>query len=213
METFENIKTRRSVHDYDDGEVTDEELRKIFDAVRWAPSSYNLQPWEFLVVRDDEGQERLKECAYGQEHVTEASAAIVVFGNLDRGAHAEEVFSDMAEKGYRDEESAEEMIERMEEEDPEGNEEWAMQSTIMAAMTLMYAAWEIGLATCPMGGWDGDMINEEFDVPENYYPVLMLTLGHPDEDGDELSRERKWRRDAEDMVHLEDFEDGSGFDT
>jgi len=116
METQEVVETRRTVHEYTDEEIDEEELDEIFESVRWSPSSYNLQPWEFVVARDDETKERLKECAYGQEHVTDADTVVVVFGNRDRGAHAEEVFYDQAEKGYRDEESAENLVERFDEE-------------------------------------------------------------------------------------------------
>ncbi len=200
METQDAIETRRSVHSYTDEELTRDEITEIFEAVRWSPSSYNLQPWEFVVVDDEEGQEALREDAYGQEHVTDAAAVVVVFGELDRGAHAERVFGDEAEKGYRSDESARKLVERFAEEPPEGNEEWVVQSCMIAATTLMYAAWNRGIASCPMGGWDGDAVSETLDVPETWYPVLMLTLGYPDKESDEWRRERKMRRSPEEFV-------------
>jgi nitroreductase len=200
METQEVVRTRRSVHDYADEEVSRDEILSIFEDVRWSPSSYNLQPWEFVVVDDDEGQEKLKEDAYGQEHVTDAAAVVVVFGNLDRGAHAEAVFRDQSEKGYTPEGRAEDLTEQMEDEPAEGNEQWAVQSSTIAATTFIYAAWDRGLATCPMGGWDGDAVCDTLDVPETWYPVLMMTLGYPDTEGNEWSRERKWRRSPEEFV-------------
>ncbi|MDY7081365.1 MAG: nitroreductase family protein [Halobacteria archaeon] len=209
METREAIETRRSVRNYEDGEITDEQLRELFDAVRWAPSSYNLQPWEFLVVRDDENKERLKECAYGQEQVTEASAVVVVFGDTDRGRRARTVFFDQYEKGYRSEERAEELVETMETESRD-NEAWAKQNATIAATTLLYAARDMGLASCPMGGWDADAIVKEFDVPSALVPVLMVTLGYPDDEA--FERERKYRRSTDDIVHLEDL-DSFDFET
>ncbi len=201
MDTEEAIRSRRSVHDYVDREVDDDTLERVFESVRWSPSSYNLQPWEFLVVREEDGKETLKDCAYGQEHVTDAGAVVVVFGDRDRGSHAERVFFDEVEKGYRSRESAEKLTERFEDESPEGNDEWALQSATIAATTLMYAAWSEGVASCPMGGWDGDAIVEEFEVPDRLRPVLMVTLGYVDEEGEEWNRERKMRRSAEEFVH------------
>ncbi len=203
METEEAIRSRRSVHEYTSEEVDDDTLKSIFELVRWSPSSYNLQPWEFLVVRDEEGKETLKDCAYGQEHVTDAGAVVVVFGDRDRGAHAEEVFRNEAEKGYRDPDTVDDMIQKFQDEGWQGNDEWAMQSSMIAATTLMYAAWSEGVASCPMGGWDGDAIREEFDVPESWKPVLMVTLGYVDRDGDEWNRERKYRRSTDEFVHLD----------
>ena len=160
METSEAIETRRSVHSYADEDVKRDEIRGILEEARWSPSSYNLQPWEFVVVDDDEGQEELRDAAYGQEHVTEAAAVVVVFGNLDRGAYAEEVFRDQAHKGYTPEGRTDELIEQMEDETNDGNEEWAVQSSTIAATAFMYAAWDRGIATCPMGGWEGEAVSE-----------------------------------------------------
>ncbi|MDZ7688528.1 MAG: nitroreductase family protein [Halobacteriales archaeon] len=109
METEEAVETRRGVHEYTDEELSRDEILDIFETVRWSPSSYNLQPWEFVVVDDEKGQKALREDAYGQEHVTESAAVVVVFGELDRGAHAERVFHDQAEKGYRGEERAQKL--------------------------------------------------------------------------------------------------------
>ena len=210
MDTDENIETRRTVHGYTDEELTRDEIRDIFETVRWSPSSYNLQPWEFVVVDDEEGQKALREDAYGQEHVTDAAAVVVVFGNLDRGAHAERVFRDQAEKGYTPEGRADDLIERFEDEPPEGNEEWVVQSSMIAATTLMYAAWNRGIASCPMGGWDGEALCETLDVPDTWHPVLMITLGYPDEESDEWKRERKTRRSPDDFVSFVSLENGGG---
>ena len=200
METSEAIETRRSVHSYADEDVKRDEIRGILEEARWSPSSYNLQPWEFVVVDDDEGQEELRDAAYGQEHVTDAAAVVVVFGNLDRGAYAEEVFRDQAHKGYTPEGRTDELIEQMEDETNDGNEEWAVQSSTIAATAFMYAAWDRGIATCPMGGWEGEAVSEAVGAPETWYPVLMMTLGYPDKESDEWNRDRKWRRSTDDIV-------------
>ena len=67
------VETRRSVHDYTDEPLDDETVEEIFDRVRLAPSGYNLQPWEFLVLREDENKAALREVAYDQEHVESSS--------------------------------------------------------------------------------------------------------------------------------------------
>jgi nitroreductase len=46
------VKTRRSIHRFKPDPVPDEYIDKIIEAARWAPSGYNLQPWEFVVVKD-----------------------------------------------------------------------------------------------------------------------------------------------------------------
>ena len=52
MELQEAILKRRSIRKFTEELVTDEELRQIFEAVRWSPSWANTQTWEFIVVRE-----------------------------------------------------------------------------------------------------------------------------------------------------------------
>ena len=52
MDTFEAILKRRSVREYTGESIPKETLIKIVNAGRWAPSGYNRQPWDFIVVTD-----------------------------------------------------------------------------------------------------------------------------------------------------------------
>lgn len=209
METREVIESRRSVHDYTDESLSDETIETIFERVRYTPSGYNLQPWEFLVLREQESRERLQECANGQEHVTDAPVGIVVLGNLDPAAHAERNFDDWLDKGYiPDEETRDGLIETVEEwrEWPEEEKRvWTTRSTALAAMTLMYAAFEEGVGTCPMEGFDAEAITEEFGI-EVYEPVMVMTMGYPEDDANDLETERKMRRPVSEILHEESFD-------
>ncbi|MGC9019895.1 MAG: nitroreductase family protein [Candidatus Methanodesulfokora sp.] len=57
---LEVIKGRRSIRDFHDGEIPDEHLRLILEAGIWAPSGSNLQPWEFVLVKDRNLLEKIK---------------------------------------------------------------------------------------------------------------------------------------------------------
>ena len=52
LDVFEAIKKRRSVRAYADEKVSEEDIERLIDAARWAPSAGNIQPWEFVVVKD-----------------------------------------------------------------------------------------------------------------------------------------------------------------
>ncbi|MFC7153905.1 nitroreductase family protein [Halomarina halobia] len=204
------VRDRRSVHDYSDEPVDDETLEELFDLVRYAPSSYNLQPWEFLVVREEGNREALREVAYGQEHVTDAPVGVVVLGNTDPAAHADRVVDDLLEKGYRPDRAARdgllERIEGLRDRDEATNRRWAVRSTALAAMTLMHAARSRGLSTCPMGGFDPEALRETFDVGDEYEPVVLLTLGYPADGAADRENERKYRRPVSEIVHHETFD-------
>lgn len=210
MEYDEVVLTRRSVHEYSDEPVDEETLERIFERVRYTPSSYNLQPWEFLVLRDDESRERLQEVAYGQDQVTDAPVGVVVLANTDPAAHGDAVAADLLEKGYLPNEEAkanlQETFHGMRERDEETNRLWAAKSTSLAAKALLDAAWSEGLATCPMGGFDPEALVEAFDVDDGYEPVMVVSLGHPADDATDLDLPRKFRRETDEFVHHESFE-------
>jgi nitroreductase len=70
----------------------------------------------------------------------------------------------------------------------------------------MHAAWDHGVASGPMEGFDADALVDEFDVDEGYEPVMLVTLGYAPEDADDREKERKLRRPVDEIVHFETFE-------
>ena len=52
MDLFDAIRDRRSIRRFKQTPVPDEDIRKILDAGRWAPSANNAQPWSFIVIKD-----------------------------------------------------------------------------------------------------------------------------------------------------------------
>ena len=54
METWDAIKARRNVREFEDRPLPDEHLERVLEAGRRAPSSRNWQPWDFVVVTDRE---------------------------------------------------------------------------------------------------------------------------------------------------------------
>ena len=79
------IKTRRSVRKYKDQPISDDDLKKILEAGRWAPSGANLQPWRFIVVQDKALIKQIGEfCYFGlikSRHVGEAAIIIIICGD------------------------------------------------------------------------------------------------------------------------------------
>ena len=210
MNLVELLESRRSVHEYDGQPIDDDVLTEIFDRVRYTPSGYNLQPWEFVVIRDDESKAQLAEAAYGQEQVEEAAATVVVLGNTDPSAHAERVFDDWLAKDYLPSEEVRdnllEQVEGMAGQSDEENRVWTTRSTSLAAMTLMYAAWYLGVASCPMEGFDPEGVCQVVDAGAAYEPVMLVTLGYPAEGTSDIENDRKVRRTVDEIVHYESLD-------
>jgi len=77
MEVKEAIQTRRSVRAYQDKEIPEEKIKKVFEAAQSAPSANNRQPWKFIVVKDPQSREKLARAAANQSFVGEAPVIIV----------------------------------------------------------------------------------------------------------------------------------------
>jgi nitroreductase len=76
METWDAIRTRRNVREFDDRSIPPDDLDRIVAAAALAPSSMNEQRWAFVVCRDDASLEELSHAGDYADHVAGAAAAI-----------------------------------------------------------------------------------------------------------------------------------------
>lgn len=175
MDFKEIITNRRSVKTFDTShEISDETLKSIFEQVVLSPSSFNLQHWHFVIVREAARKAALRRCAMGQAQVEEASACIVVVGRLDAHERAGEVFADTPPK-VRD--MMVPMIEGFYGDNPQLRRDEAIRSCSLAAMTLMYAAQDHGYATGPMIGFDPAAVSKEIGLGADEFPVMLVVIG------------------------------------
>ena len=78
METWDAIRSRRDVREYEDRPIADEDLERILEAGRRTPSSVNRQRWDFVVVTDPGTREELSNVWRGAAHVAAAAAAVAL---------------------------------------------------------------------------------------------------------------------------------------
>lgn len=83
MDVLRTIENRRSIRKYKPASIPDDDLKKILEAARLAPSAGNRQPWRFIVVRDNELKRRLAEASREQMFIADAEAVIVAMGDAE----------------------------------------------------------------------------------------------------------------------------------
>lgn len=82
MELMKAIKERRSIRSYDASKpITDEDLKTVLTAAMYAPSAMNKQPWDFVVIRDEQVLEQIREIHPYAGFITDAGTAVAVCGN------------------------------------------------------------------------------------------------------------------------------------
>lgn len=80
METWDTIRARRNVRQYTDQPIARENLERILEAGRRAPSSGNWQPWNFVIVTDREQLVELAKVWQGARHIAQSAATIAMVG-------------------------------------------------------------------------------------------------------------------------------------
>ncbi|MFQ5821659.1 MAG: nitroreductase family protein [Candidatus Heimdallarchaeota archaeon] len=78
MKVQEAIIERRSIRKYSTKPVSDDLIMQVLEAGRWAPSSDNSQPWEFIVIRDQNTRNRLSELSFWGRFLAQAPVAIAI---------------------------------------------------------------------------------------------------------------------------------------
>lgn len=80
---LEEISSRKSVRSYSDQPISDEVLNEILEAGRLAPSWVNVQPWKFIVIKDETTKELLFKAAGGQKQILGAQVVIGCVADLE----------------------------------------------------------------------------------------------------------------------------------
>ncbi|MCA9099890.1 MAG: nitroreductase family protein [Planctomycetales bacterium] len=176
MDTFEAIETRRSVKHFDaDYEMPAEDMRRLLSLALLSPTSFNIQNWRFINVRDRDLRSRIREAAWDQAQVTEASMLLVLCGDLR--AYAEDPW-----RYWRNApEAAQQMIvpaiENFYQGRPQVQRDEVMRSCGIAAQTLMLAARAMGYDSNPMIGFDAERVGELVALPADHVVAMMLVIG------------------------------------
>ncbi|MFJ5624389.1 nitroreductase family protein [Peribacillus loiseleuriae] len=176
------MNERKSVRVYDPNfQITRAEIEDMLKQATTAPSSSNLQPWNFLVIQDQDVKKELRAIAFNQEQVETSSAIIAVLGNSEMYKNVEQVYTQNVAEGHMDESVKETMIANTNAVYPNAPKETRMNIATfdagLVSMQLMLIAKERGYDTVPMGGFDKAKFADRFELPENIFPIVLIALG------------------------------------
>ncbi|WP_203247340.1 nitroreductase family protein [Sporosarcina beigongshangi] len=183
MEAFNQLVVeRRSASNFMEGvEITAKELDEIFGLVKMAPSAFNLQHTNYLVVLDSELKEEVRKAASGQYKVHSASAVIIVLGDKDAYKETERIYEGLLMLGILNKQQYEheiqDVISLYESRGEVFQRDEAIRNASLSAMMFMLAAKSKGWDTCPMIGYDSAQLKKLLSISEQYEPVMMITIG------------------------------------
>ena len=174
------IAERRATPSFDESPILDADLSKILLAGLQAPSSYNLQPWRFVVVRNPEQKKKLRGATYNQAKVEEASVMIVACGDADgwRSGDLDEMLRLGRQSGMPENyaEMAKSTIPNYLSNHP-NMPLWLTRQVMLAFTHMMLMAEVLGYDTAPMEGFEPEKVHEVLKLPLSYSVVALLAIG------------------------------------
>ncbi len=183
MANFEQlVKERRSASNFlENHPISSKELDEIFELVKLAPSAFNLQHANYLVVLNPELKEEVKKAAYGQHKVSTASAVIVVLGDKKAYQEAARIYEGLLMLEIVNKQEFDQMVQDTvsfyEKRGEVFQRDEAIRNASLSAMLFMMAAKNKGWDTCPMIGFDPEQLKQVLNISDQYEPVMMITLG------------------------------------
>jgi nitroreductase len=175
------IAERRASPSFDESPIPDADLMKILQAGLQAPSSYNLQPWRFVVVRHPDQKRKLRAASYNQAKVEEASVMIVACGDADgwRSGDLDEMLR-LGRLGGMPENYAEQAKSTIPNylSNHTNMPMWLTRQVMLAFTHMMLMAEVLGYDTAPMEGFEQDKVHEVLKLPLSYSVVALLGIGH-----------------------------------
>ncbi|NDK09339.1 NAD(P)H-dependent oxidoreductase [Candidatus Gracilibacteria bacterium] len=184
--------------------LSEDQLNTIKEALRMTPSSFGLQPWKFVFVKNPKTREKLKEHAWGQTQITDASHLLVLcrVNEVDQDL-VNSYFEDMKKttgageddiKGYKD------MVSGFAGNlDETSAKIWAEKQVYIALGNIMTVLAEMKIDSCPMEGFDAAKFDEILGLHEKgISSTVVLPIGFRSED-DSYAGNPKVRFETEEL--------------
>ena len=189
-QVLQTLRQRYATKTFDaDKKISDADFDALLESLRLAPSSFGLQPWKFLAVKNPETRAKLREVSWGQTQVTEASHYVVLASRKDitpeyvreyivstaqiRGLATEDLqgYENMMVQNVARGKTAEEQ------------EQWNKRQTYIALGFVGFAAAAMGIDTCMLEGFDPKAYDRILGLEgTDYESVVAVALGYRGED-------------------------------
>lgn len=176
MDAIEAISQRRAIKHFDPNHrLSEDEIQLLLKIAAESPSSFNIQHWRIVNVTDPSLRAQLREAAFNQAQVTDASLLFVICTDIkawekdpqrywvNAPKEAQDILVPWIHPFY----DGKEQLQRDE----------AMRSVGLILQTLMIGAKAMGYDSCPMIGFDIEKVGQLVNLPKDYAVGAMLVIG------------------------------------
>ncbi|MDD4635757.1 MAG: nitroreductase family protein [Dehalococcoidales bacterium] len=159
MDIFKAISSRRSIRHFKSDPISRENILRILEAGRWAPSWKNSQCPRFVAIDDKAVKQHISQTLMQNRAYDGALTApllIVVCAELGQSGYSAGVPA--TDKG-----------------------DWYMFDTALAVQNILLEAWSLGFGSVVIGYFNASAVASIIDLPEGFTVVNLIAIGRPDE--------------------------------
>ncbi|AHH95413.1 malonic semialdehyde reductase [Kutzneria viridogrisea] len=161
----------RTANTFTDEPVSDEQVRAIYDLVKWAPTSMNTQPLRVLLVRSEDARAKLL------PHMAEGNRAKTGTAPLVAVLAADTDFHETLPKVFPHNPNAKDYF-----ADDAARREFARFNGLLQVGYFILGVRAAGLAAGPMTGFDAEGVRKEFFADTTLEPLVVVNIGRPGPD-------------------------------
>lgn len=205
-EYIKKLEWRYAVKKFDSSKkLSEEQLSLVLEAGRLTPSSRGLQAWKIVVVKDRELRARLKEAAWNQPQITDASHLLVLCVKTNVGEKFVDHYVETITKergidiktldGFR-----KSILQGLSEQSEAQKKEWLARQVYIMLGFILFACAENGIDACPMEGFDTKKFDEILEFSrEGLESCVVCPIGFRSND-DPLASLKKVRFPKEEVI-------------
>ena len=176
MDTFDAIKTRRAIKKFDPShKMSPDEIKFLMELAILSPTSYNQQNWRFITATEQDVKDRISKAARDQAQPKDGSLVIILCGDTNAWKTNPDRYWRNAPKTRQ--EQVTKALEKKYSDSLENRRDEVMKSCGFAAQTIMLAAKQMGLDSCPMRGFDYDELAQVINLPQDHIIAMMVVVG------------------------------------
>ncbi len=210
MSFLEKMNWRYAVKAMNGQKVPQEKIDNILEAVRLAPSSSGLQPFEVFVITNDDLKSKIREVSFNQPQVTQCSHLLVFAAwdtyTEDRINHIFDLTNEI--RGFKNEgweDYRQMLLAKYPQREAEINFQHTARQTYIAMMAAIAQAAFDGVDSTPMEGFENDKLDKILNLREKgLRSTLLLPLGYRDKENDWLADLPKVRHAKEELFTIID---------
>lgn len=189
MDIVEKLNWRYATKAFEPSrKIPDKEFEALQESLRLSPSSFGLQPWKFIVVNDKSLRQKLREQAWGQPQVTDASHLLVFCALKDMDEKYVEEYIDFISRTRKIDKSKLQDYKKMmmgfiKGLSKEELKSWMKRQVYIALGTIMTAAAVMDIDSCPMEGFSSKDFDNTLGLDKyGAESIVLCALGYRSKD-------------------------------